>query len=173
MSRFGPESPTRCPASNTTFGSLSNHRLGPPRAASGRFLGRPVGLGTRTWSITSVKKTDSWRCPAVRTAAIGSPLPSVTRWILVENPPCRTDRFIPESRTHVLVFSGGSVPFLTPKGPPAADRLARIVVLCAPNCCQSIWPSASSSPWSFRAADCRVTFSAQRLNRSWAALQDP
>ncbi len=86
-SLFGPELPIRCFASSTTFGFLLNRRPGLPRAASGRFLGRPVGLGTRTCSITSVKKTDSWRCPAVRRAAIGSPLPSVTRCILVENPP--------------------------------------------------------------------------------------
>lgn len=76
---FGLELPIRYSASSTTFGFLSSRRLGPPWAASGRFLGRPTGLGTRTWSITSVKKADSWRCPAVRRAAIGHPLPSVTR----------------------------------------------------------------------------------------------
>lgn len=69
----------------------------------------------------------------------------------VENPPRRTDRSIPQSWTYSVVFSGAPVPFLSPKvlspkGPPAAERLARIVVLWAPNCSQSIRPSASSSP---------------------------
>ena len=53
---------------------------------------------------------------------------------------------VPKSRAYSLVFSGGSIPFLSSAGPPAADRLARIVVLSTLNCSQSIWPSASSSP---------------------------
>ncbi len=78
-SRFGPELPTRCSVPNTTVGFLWSRKPGLPWAASGRCLGRPTGLGTPTASIASVKKANSWRCPAVRRAAIGSPLPSLTR----------------------------------------------------------------------------------------------
>ncbi len=80
---------------------------------------------------------------------------------------------VSESRTYSFVFSGGSVPFLAPKGPPAAERLARTVVLCAPNCSQSMRPSASSSPWSVSTIDCKVPSSAHRRSRSWAAHQEP
>lgn len=61
----------------------------------------------------------------MRRAPIGSPLPSVTRSApKVENPLSRTDRFISESRTYSVVFPGSLVLFLTPKGPPDAERLA-------------------------------------------------
>ena len=49
---------------------------------------------------------------------------------------------VSESRAYFLVLSGGSVPFLSSVGPPAAERLARIVVLYQSgstlNCPQSI-----------------------------------
>jgi hypothetical protein len=89
------------------------------------------------------------------------------------NPPRRTDRFISECRTRSFVFSGGSFSSLLSVGPSATERLARTVLPSAPNCFQSIWPSASSSPWSFRATDLRVPSSAHRRNRSWARPHEP
>ncbi len=52
----------------------------------------------------------------------------------MENPPHRTDRFVPESRTYSRVFSASSVPFLSSFGPPAAAQAACTTVLRAPNC---------------------------------------
>ncbi|MCS3679367.1 hypothetical protein GGP72_003319 [Salinibacter ruber] len=75
-------------------------------------LGCPVGLGTQTWSIALAKKTDSWRCPAVRRAGIGSPLLSVIGGARVgEAPPA-----VSECRTYSAIFSGGSVPFFHRSG---------------------------------------------------------
>src|SRR3954452_19566599 len=41
----------------------------------------------RTRSSTRSACVDSCRCPAVTSAASGRPLPSLTRWIFVPNPP--------------------------------------------------------------------------------------
>ncbi len=117
-SGFGPELPIQCSASSTTFGFLLNRRPGLPWAASDRPVGRPTGLGARAAPITSVKKGDSWRCPAVRRAAIGSPFPSVTRvdqrWrTLPAGPtgPCPRAGSIPSSsRLDLSLFYHRSVP---------------------------------------------------------------
>jgi hypothetical protein len=82
--------PAPLPVARRVITSVSSQRFR-------SLFGRPVGRGTRTRSMRSVKKADSCCCLAVRRAAIGSSCPSVTRCISVENPPRRTDRFVPES----------------------------------------------------------------------------
>jgi len=77
---------------------------------------------------------------------------------------------VSESRAYSVVFSAGPVPFLSSVGPPAAERLARIVVLSTLNCSQSIWPSASSSPCSFSTIDCSVPSSALDRVRSFGEI---
>ncbi len=70
----------------------------------------------------------------------------------VENPPRRTDRFISESRTYSFVFSGGSVPFLTPKGhQPPSGWLEPLCCVrpTAPSRCglpRRVSPGASGQP---------------------------
>src|SRR5690242_2133848 len=41
----------------------------------------------RTWPRARSHCVDSWRCPAVTSAASGRPPPSQTRWTFVPNPP--------------------------------------------------------------------------------------
>jgi len=96
-----------------TEGSSSNGLV-----SSDRFwplLRPPDGPGTLTRSLTLVK-TDSWRCPAVGRAAIGSSFLSVASCILI-----KSLSFVVESRTYSTVFPRGSV--TSHKDPTAADSL--------------------------------------------------
>lgn len=160
---FRPESPTRCSVSSTIVGFLPSCRLGLPRAASGRRkrqlwaarwaeapepdplrrrgnLVRCVGEEGDSVALSRCEKNGHRKTISIRRkfhqtrGRTNESVPEVSR------PSGRTDRFISERWTCLAVFSGssvpfsgGSVPFSAPRGPPAAERLARIVVLCVPN----------------------------------------